>query len=122
MRLIEEHSERVGYPLKERVFDVANLIDALRRLADGETVIDPTIVARLFARKRRADPLDKLTEREREVLALVRDGLANKQIARRLGIAERTVKAHLTSVFQRLGVTDRTQAALWASEHLDSSD
>jgi DNA-binding NarL/FixJ family response regulator len=52
------------------------------------------------------------------VLLLVRDGLANKQIARRLGIAERTVKAHLTSVFQRLGVTDRTQAALWASEHL----
>ena len=60
----------------------------------------------------------QLTDREREVLLLVRDGLANKQIARRLGIAERTVKAHLTSVYQRLGVTDRTQAALWASEHL----
>jgi DNA-binding NarL/FixJ family response regulator len=76
MRLIEEHPERVGYLLKERVFDVANLIDALRRLADGETVIDPTIVARLFARKRRADPLDKLTEREREreVLALAVEG------------------------------------------------
>lgn len=64
----------------------------------------------------------QLTDREREVLQLVRSGLANKQIARRLGIAERTVKAHLTSVFQRLGVTDRTQAALWASEHLDPSD
>jgi DNA-binding NarL/FixJ family response regulator len=56
MRLLEEHPERVGYLLKERVFDVANLIDALRRLADGETVVDPTIVARLFARKRRPDP------------------------------------------------------------------
>jgi DNA-binding NarL/FixJ family response regulator len=62
MRLLEEHPGRVGYLLKERVFDVANLIDALRRLADGETVVDPTIIARLFARKRRADPLDQLSD------------------------------------------------------------
>ena len=59
----------------------------------------------------------QLTDREREVLTLVRLGLANKQIARRLGISERTVKAHLTSVFTRLGVADRTQAALWAERH-----
>ena len=69
MRLLEEHPERVGYLLKERVFDVASLIDTLRRLADGETVVDPTIVARLFARKRRTDRLDELSGREREVLA-----------------------------------------------------
>ncbi len=60
----------------------------------------------------------QLTPREAEVLGLVQSGLANKQIARRLGISERTVKAHLTSVFQRIGVVDRTQAALWAERHL----
>ena len=75
---------------------------------------------RCWNRAAPARPAPQLTDREREVLLLVRDGLANKQIARRLGIAERTVKAHLTSVFQRLGVTDRTQAALWASEHLST--
>jgi hypothetical protein len=69
--LVLEHPERVGYLLKERVFDVAILIDALRRIADGETVIDPTIVSRLIGRRRREDPLAELTEREREVLSLV---------------------------------------------------
>ena len=100
MRLIEEHPERVGYLLKERVFDVANLIDALRRLADGETVTDPTIVARLFARKRRADPLDKLTEREREreVLALAVEGLSNRAIAARPFVTERTIEAHVKQI------------------------
>jgi DNA-binding NarL/FixJ family response regulator len=104
MRLIEEHPERVGYLLKERVFDVANLIDALRRLADRETVVDPTIVARLFARKRRADPLDKLTEREREVLALVAEGLSNRAIAARLFVTERTIEAHVKQIFLKLGL------------------
>jgi DNA-binding NarL/FixJ family response regulator len=70
-------------------------------------------------RRRRATqgPKDQLSDREREVLVLVADGLANKQIARHLGISERTVKAHLTSIFQRIGVTDRTQAALWAERN-----
>jgi DNA-binding NarL/FixJ family response regulator len=104
MRLIEEHPERVGYLLKERVFDVANLIDALCRLADGETVVDPTIVARLFARKRRANPLDKLTEREREVLALLAEGLFNRSIATRLFVTERTIEAHVKQVFLKLGL------------------
>ena len=104
MRLIEEHPERIGYLLKERVFDVANLIDALRRLADGETVVDPTIVARLFTRKRRADPLDKLTEREREVLALLAEGLSNRAIATRLSVTERTIEAHVKQVFLKLGI------------------
>ena len=105
MRLIEEHPERIGYLLKERVFDVANLIDALRRLADGETVVDPTIIARLFARKRRAGPLDKLTEREREVLALVAEGLSNRAIATRLFVTERTVAAHVKQIFLKLGLS-----------------
>src|SRR5207253_9520982 len=71
LRLLEEHPERVGYLLKERVFDVAILIDALRRIADGETVVDPTIVSRLLGRGRRDDPLAALTAREREVPGLL---------------------------------------------------
>ena len=104
MRLLEEHPERVGYLLKERVFDIANLIDALRRLADGETVVDPTIVARLFARKRRTDPLNELTEREREVLTLIAEGLSNQAIAARIFVTERTVEAHVKQIFQKLGL------------------
>ena len=104
MRLLEEHPVRVGYLLKERVFDVANLTDALRRLADGETIVDPTIVARLFSRRRRADPLDELTAREREVLALVAEGLSNQAIAARLFVTERTVEAHVKQIFRKLGL------------------
>jgi DNA-binding NarL/FixJ family response regulator len=102
MRLIEEHPEGVGYLLKERVFDVAILIDALRRIADGETVIDPTIVSRLVGRRRREDPLGGLTEREREVLRLVAEGLSNKPIAARLFVTERTVEAHVKQIFLKL--------------------
>ena len=102
MRLIEEHPERVGYLLKERVSDVAVLVDALRRIADGESVIDPTIVSRLVGRRRREDPLGELTEREREVLSLVAEGLSNKAIAARLFVTERTVEAHVKQVFRKL--------------------
>jgi DNA-binding NarL/FixJ family response regulator len=102
LQLLEEHPGRVGYLLKDRVFDVAILIDALRRIADNETVIDPTIVARLVGRYRRQDPLDKLTEREREVLGLIAEGLSNAAIARRLVVTERTVQAHTTQIFQKL--------------------
>src|SRR6266566_3741295 len=102
MRLLEEHPERVGYLLKERVFDVAILIDALRRIADGETVIDPTIVSRLVGRQRREDPLAELTAREREVLELLAEGLSNKAIAGRLFVTERTVEAHVKQIFLKL--------------------
>ena len=105
MRLLEEHPERVGYLLKERVFDVAILVDALRRLADGETVIDPTIVSQLVGRRRREDPLRELTDREREVLGLVAEGLSNKAIAARLFVTERTVEAHVKQIFLKLGLT-----------------
>src|SRR6185437_12654397 len=84
LRLLEEHPERIGYLLKERVFDVAVLVDALRRILEGESVVDPTIVMRLVGRHRRDDPLGALTEREREVLALIAEGLSNKAIAMRL--------------------------------------
>jgi DNA-binding NarL/FixJ family response regulator len=102
MRLIEDHPERVGYLLKERVFDVAILVDALRRILDGETVIDPTIVSRLLGRRRREDPLFELTAREREVLGLVAEGMSNRAIASRLVVTERTVEAHITQIFQKL--------------------
>jgi DNA-binding NarL/FixJ family response regulator len=102
MRLIEEHPERIGYLLKERVFDIAVLVDALRRIADGETVVDPTIVSRLVGRRRREDPLGELTEREREVLSLVAEGLSNKAIASRLFVTERTVEAHVKQIFLKL--------------------
>lgn len=102
MRLLEEHPERVGYLLKERVFDVAILVDALRRIADGETVVDPTIVSRLLGRRRRADPLAELTDREGEVLGLVAEGLSNKAIAARLFVTERTVEAHVKQILLKL--------------------
>ena len=104
MRLLEEHPERVGYLLKQRVFDVAVLVDALRRIGEGETVVDPTIVSRLVGRQRRDDPLAELTAREREVLGLVAEGLSNGAIASRLFITERTVEAHVKQVFLKLGL------------------
>ena len=104
LRLLEEHPERVGYLLKERVFDVALLVDALRRLGDGECVIDPTIVSRLVGRRRRRDPLEELTPREREALELVAEGLSNKAIAARLVVTERTVEAHVKQIFMKLGL------------------
>jgi DNA-binding CsgD family transcriptional regulator len=99
-----DRPEGVGYLLKERVFDAAILVDALRRIGDGECVIDPTIVARLTGRRREKDPLADLTGREREVLSLLAEGLSNTAIASRLSVAERTVEAHTTQIFRKLGL------------------
>ena len=104
LRLLEEHPGGVGYLLKEKVFDAAVLVDALRRIADDETVVDPSIVARLFGRHRRQDPLARLSDREREVLGLIAEGLSNAAIARRLFVTERTVQAHTTQIFLKLGL------------------
>jgi DNA-binding NarL/FixJ family response regulator len=106
MRLIEVHPEGVGYLLKERVFDIATVVDALRRIVDRETVIDLTIVSRLLGRRRREDPLSKLTEREREVLGLVAEGMSNRAIATRLFVTDRTVEAHITQIFQKLQLAE----------------
>jgi DNA-binding NarL/FixJ family response regulator len=105
-----------GYLLKHT--DPDDIAAAIRAVHAGGSPLDPKAARTLLESRRARAHAPELTDREQEVLLLVREGLANKQIARRLGIAERTVKAHLTSIFQRLGVTDRTQAALWASTHL----
>src|SRR5262249_59042456 len=84
MRLLEEHPERSGYLLKDRVKEVAVVVDALERIAEGECVLDPTIVARLVGRPRESGPLDELTPREREVLALIAEGHSNDGICRKL--------------------------------------
>jgi DNA-binding NarL/FixJ family response regulator len=112
----------VGYLLKDAEAD--DVLDGIRAVSRGESPIHPRAARALLGARRsgrsadaEADLVDALTPREREVLGLVAAGLANKQIARRLGITDRTVKAHLTSVFARLGVEDRTQAALWAQRH-----
>ncbi|MEA3056877.1 MAG: hypothetical protein QOD30_2309, partial [Actinomycetota bacterium] len=109
-----------GYLLKDAQPD--EVIAGVRAVVTGGAPLDPK-AARVLLDARNAAPADapELTRREREVLALLATGLANKQIARRLDIAEATVKAHLTRIFQQLGVTDRTQAALWAREHIDVS-
>ena len=101
----------VGYLLKDS--DPDDLLAGVRSVHRGESPLHPRAARELLGARRTA-PAGELTAREREVLGLVREGLANKQIARRLGISERTVKAHLTSAFATIGVQDRTQAALWA--------
>ena len=104
MRLLEQHSERVGYLLKDRVSDVAVLADALRRIAEGESVLDPTIVARLVHRPRERDPLVDLTERELEVLALIAEGRSNQGIGTALFLSPKTVESHIRQVFMKLGL------------------
>jgi DNA-binding NarL/FixJ family response regulator len=109
-----------GYILKDATPD--DVIAAIRAAHAGGAPLDPTAAQVLLDDQRAQRPVKNLSRRESEVLGLVATGLANKQIARRLGISERTVKAHLTAVFQQLGVTDRTQAALWARDHLPTSE
>ncbi len=105
-----------GYLLKHSEPD--DIATAIRAVHAGGSPLDPKAARALIDSQRNPRPTSQLTEREAEVLLLVRDGLANKQIARRLGITERTVKAHMTSIFQTIGVTGRTQAALWAADNL----
>jgi DNA-binding NarL/FixJ family response regulator len=104
-----------GYLLKDA--EAAEVVRAIRAAARGEAPLDPRVARAVLARGTTPAPLAGMTAREREVLALLGTGMANKVIARRLGISEATVKAHLTRIFRQIGVTDRTQAAIWAREH-----
>jgi len=104
----------LGYLLKDA--SPAELIEGIRAASRGESPLDPKVARELLA-DRRETRAPQLTDREREVLTLVGEGLPNKLIARRLEISEKTVKSHLTRIFRELRVTDRTQAALWAERH-----
>ena len=105
-RLLADYPERTGYLLKDRVADVAVLVDALNRIVRGETVIDPTIVARLLGRQRERSAIDHLSPREQDVLRLLAEGRSNGAIAAELLIGERTVESHVASLFQKLEIDD----------------
>jgi DNA-binding NarL/FixJ family response regulator len=103
-RLLTDQPAGLGYLLKERVSNIAVLVDAIRRVTEGECVIDPTIVAQLMRRRRPGSAVERLTEREQEILSLMAEGRSNAGIARELGISERTVEAACAQVFGKLGL------------------
>ena len=105
-----------GYVLKDCTPE--ELLAAVRSAAEGNAPLDPRVASALLPGRDAASPADQISDRERQVLRLASKGLANKQIGRELGITERTVKVHLGNIFRRIGVTDRTSAAMWAREHL----
>jgi DNA-binding NarL/FixJ family response regulator len=102
MRLLQDHPERVGYLLKERVSDIAVLADALRRIADGESLLDPTIVTHLVNRPRPQNPLAELTDREHQVLELIAEGRSNQAIGDKLFLSPKTIETHIHQIFQKL--------------------
>jgi DNA-binding NarL/FixJ family response regulator len=102
--LLESGAEGTGYLLKERVADVGDFVAAVRRVANGGTILDPEVVAQLVARRRRDDPLDTLTAREREVLALMAEGRSNSAIADALYVNDGTIEKHVTAIFGKLGL------------------
>jgi DNA-binding NarL/FixJ family response regulator len=105
----------VGYLLKDAASD--DVAEGIRAAARGESPLDPRAARTILSARAEPDPLAAFSQRERDVLDLLVQGLANKLIARRLEISEKTVKSHLTRIFREIGVTDRTQAALWAERH-----
>jgi DNA-binding NarL/FixJ family response regulator len=104
MRLLEENEERSGYLLKERVSDIAVLLDALQRIDEGECVVDPTIVSRLVRKPREEGPLDELTGRELEVLGLMAEGHSNDGICKKLVLSPKTVETHVRHILLKLGI------------------
>ncbi len=105
MKLLADSAEGVGYLLKDRVSDVTEFVAAVRRVADGGSALDPTIVSQLLGRRRSDDPLARITPREREVLELMAEGRSNQGIAERLVVTERAVQKHITSIFEKLGLS-----------------
>src|SRR5215217_5735033 len=103
--LLSESTERTGYLLKDRVSDVDAFLDAVRRVAGGGSALDPEVVSLLLGRRRREDPLEPLTAREREVLGLMAEGRSNAAIAEALVVTERAVEKHVTSIFSKLDLT-----------------
>jgi len=106
LRLIDERPERAGYLMKERVGRVEQLLDALNRVATGECVVDRALVEELLARRRQVDPLEELTPREREILALIAEGRSNQGICRTLWLSPKTVETHIRGAFRKLGIRE----------------
>jgi DNA-binding NarL/FixJ family response regulator len=104
--LIGDSAEGVGYLLKDRVADFANFADAVRRVAKGGSALDPTVVSRMLGRRRRDDPLEQLTPREREVLELMAGGRSNRGIAEVMVVTPNAVEKHVSSIFSKLGVSE----------------
>jgi DNA-binding NarL/FixJ family response regulator len=102
VQLLEDGASGVGYLLKDRVTDVGEVVDAVRRVAGGGSVIDPEVVAQLLGRRRARNPIEELTDREREVLALMAEGRSNQAISQRLFLSPKTVEGHVRSIFTRL--------------------
>jgi DNA-binding NarL/FixJ family response regulator len=105
LELLTASAEGIGYLLKDRVADVDRFTEAVRRVADGGSALDPEVVSTLLGRRRRDDPLADVTAREREVLALMAEGRSNGAIAEQLVVTERAVEKHVTSIFGKLGLT-----------------
>lgn len=106
LRLLHGGEERCGYLLKDRVLDAGQLAGAVRRISEGGVVVDPELVARLVGRSRPSSPLDELTAREREVLALMAEGLTDKGIGERLFVTPKTVETHIRHIFAKLSLPD----------------
>jgi DNA-binding NarL/FixJ family response regulator len=109
MKLLEDGAEGIGYMLKDRVADLEDFADAVRRVAAGGSALDPTIVSQLLGKRRESGPLDEITPREREVLELMAEGRSNQGIADRLDVSERAVQKHATSIFEKLGIAASTE-------------
>ena len=106
MELLAQGADGVGYLLKDRVGDIAELLAALRSVVAGRSVIDPAVVSRLVGRHRQADPMEALTAREREVLEQMAEGRSNRAIGERLFLSPKTVEAHVSAIFSKLGIED----------------
>ena len=104
MRLFSERPEGFGYLLKDRVLEIDDFLEAVRRVGKGGTAIDPEVIGQLVGRRREDDPLEELTPREREVLELMAQGLSNRGICEKLFISPKTVETHVNSIFGKLGL------------------
>ncbi|HEX4735687.1 MAG TPA: response regulator transcription factor [Thermoleophilaceae bacterium] len=105
MELLGDNAEGVGYLLKDRISDVQRFLDAVQRVADGGSALDPEVVSHMLGRRRRDDPLSALTTREREVLELMAEGRTNVAIAEQMVVTERAIEKHVTNIFGKLGLT-----------------